>query len=157
MASASHFLHHSHSIVDHAPRTYGSSQAFHRPTHLSHKLAVLMVRARIFMQPPRKLASVGGAIKGRPTRPRPTAGHHIRERQRNIHLPIYHIIPLQAQPHLSRLSCESQLREPNSLSPSLNLPPQTTTCMTEGYRPSIRSLRRSSEWNYKVTSVVQKT
>jgi hypothetical protein len=153
MASASHFLHHSPSIVDHAPRTYGSSQAFHRPTHPSHKLAVLMARARIFIQPPsRKLASVGGAIKGRP---RPTAGHHIRERQRNIHLPIYHIIPLQAQSHPSRLSCESQLREPNSLSPSLNLPPQTITYTTEGYRPPILSLRRNSEWNYKVTSEVQ--
>ena len=68
MASDSHSSHHSHSIIDHAPRTYGSSQAFHRPTHPSHKLAVLMVRARIFMRPPsRKLANVGGAIKGSPT------------------------------------------------------------------------------------------
>jgi len=156
MASVSHSLHHSHSIIDHAPRTYGSSQAFHKPTHSSHKLAVLMVRARIFMRPPsRKLASVGGAIKGRPTRPRPTTGHRTRERQRNIHLPIYHTIPLQAQSHPSQLTCESQLREPNSPSPSLNLLPQTTTYMMEGYRPPILSLRRSSEWNYKVTSEVQ--
>jgi hypothetical protein len=156
MASASRFLHHSHSIIDHAPRTYGSSQAFHRPTHPTHKLAVRMVRARIFMQPPsRKLASVGGAIKGWPTRPRATTGQHIRERQRNIHLPIYHIIPLQAQSHPSRPSCESQLREPNSLSPSLILPPQTITYMMEGYRPPILSLRRSSEWSCKVTSEVR--
>jgi hypothetical protein len=156
MASASHSLHHSHSTIDHAPRTYGSSQAFHRPTQSSHKLAVLTVRARIFMQPPsRELAIVGGAIKGRPTRPRPTTGHRTRERQRNIHLPIYHIIPLQAQFHPSRLSCESRLHEPNSLSPSLNLPPQTITYTMEGYRPPRLSLRRSSEWNYKVTSEVQ--
>lgn len=156
MASASHSLHHSHSIIDHAPRTYGFSQAFHRPTHPTHKLAVRMVRARIFMQPhSRKLASVGGAIKGWPTRPRPTTGHHMREQQRNIHLRTYHIILLQAQTHPSRLSCESQLREPNSLSPSLNLPPQTITCMMEGYRPPIPSLRRSSEWSCKVTSEVQ--
>lgn len=156
MASASHFSHHSHSIIDHAPRTYGSSQAFHKPTHPSHKLAVFMVRARIFMRPPsRKLASVGGAIKGRLTRPRSATGHHMRERQPNIHLPIYHIIPLQAQSHPSRVSCESQLREPNSLSPSLNLPPQTITYMMEGYRPPILSVRRSSEWIYKVTSEVQ--
>src|SRR6266699_6141044 len=107
MASVSHSLHHAHSIIDHAPRTYGSSQAFHRPTHPSHKLAVLMVRARIFMLPPsRKLASVDGAIKGRLTQPRPTTGHYMGERQQNIHLPIYHIIPLQAQSHPSRLSCE---------------------------------------------------
>ena len=155
MASASHSLHHCHSIIDHAPRTYGSSQAFHRPTHSSHKLAALMVRARIFMQPlSRKLANVGGVIKGRPTRPRPTTDHLIRERQRIIHLPIYRIIPLQAQTHPSRPSCESQLREPNSLSPSLNPPLQTITYMTEGYRPLILS-PRSSEWNYKVTSEVQ--
>jgi len=157
MASASHSSHHSHSIIDHAPRTYGSSQAFHRSTHPIPKLVVPMVRARIFMQPPsRRLASVGGAIKGQPTRPPPTTGHHIRERQRNIHSPIYHIIPLQAQPHPSRLSCESQLREPNSLSPSLNLQPQTIMYMMEGYRPPILS-PRSSEWNYKVTSEVQRT
>jgi hypothetical protein len=156
MASASHFLHHSHSIIDHAPRTCGSSPAFHRPTHPSHKLAVLMARARIFMRPPsRKLASVGGAIKGRPTRPRPTTGHHMCERQRNIHLPIHHITPLQAQSHPTRLSCESQLHEPNSLSPSLNLPPQTITYLMEGYRPPVLSLQRSSEWNYRVTSEVQ--
>lgn len=156
MASASHFSHHSHSIIDHAPRTYGFSQAFHRPTHSIHKLAVLMVPARIFMQPPsRELASVDGVIKGRPTRPRPTTGHHMCERQQNIHLAIYHIIPLQAQSHPSRPSCESQLREPNSLSPSLNLPPQTITYMMEGYRPPILSLRRNSEWNCKVTSGVQ--
>ena len=158
MASVSHFLHHFHSITDHAPRTYGSSPAFHRPTHPSHKLAVLMVRAQIFMRPPsRKLASVGGAIKGRPTQPRPTTGHLIRERQRNVHLPIYHITPLQAQTHPSRLSCENQLHEPNSLSLSLNLPPQTITYMMEGYRPPTILSLRSSEWNYKVTSEVQKT
>lgn len=156
MASVSHSLHRSHSIIDHAPRTCGSSLAFHRQTRSSHKLAVLMVHARIFMQPPsRKLASVGGAIRGRPSRPRPTTGHHIRERQRNILLPIYRRIPLQAQAHPSRPSCESQLRVLNSLSLLLNLPPQTITYMMEGYRPPIPSLRRSSEWNYKVTSEVQ--
>lgn len=156
MASVLHSLHHYHSIIDHAPRTYGSSQAFHRQTRSSHKLAVLMVHVRIFMQPPsRKLASVGGAIKGRPTPPRPTIGHHIRERQRNIHFPIYRRIPLQAQPRPSRPSYESQLRVLSSLSPLPNLPPQTITYMMEGYRPPIPSLRRSLEWNYKVTSEVQ--
>ena len=156
MDSASHFLHHSHSIIDHAPRTYGSSQAFHRSTQPIHKLAVLMVRARIFMQPPlREPASVGGAIKAWLTRPRPTTGHHTRERQRNNHLLIYHIIPLQAQSRPSRLSCGSQPHEPSSLSPSPNLPPQTITYMMEECRPPIQSLRRSSEWNYKVTLEVQ--
>ncbi len=153
----SHSLHHSHSIIDHAPRTYGSSQAFHRSTRPSHKLAVFMVRARTFMRPPStKLANVGGAIKGRLTRPPPTTGHHIREQQRNTHLPICRIIPLlQAQSHPSRPSCRSQLREPSSLSLSLTLPPQTITYIMEGYRPPILPLRRSSEWNYKVTSEVQ--
>lgn len=155
MASDSHFLHRSHSITDHAQRIYGSSQGFHS-THPIHKLEALMVRARIFMQPPsRRLASVDGAIKVRPIRPRPTTGHHTCERQQNIHLPIYHIILLQAQSHPSRLSYESQLREPNSLSPSLNLPPQMITYMMEGYRPPIPPLQRSSEWNCKVTSEVQ--
>ncbi len=157
MASASHSLHHSHSIIDHALRTYGSSQAFHSPTRLSHKPAVLKVRAQIFMQHPSiRLAIGGGAIRGQPTWPPPTAGHYIHERQRNIHLLIYRIIPLpQAQSHPSRVPCLSQLREPSSLSPSLTPPLQMIMYMMEGCRLPILPLRRSSGWNYKVTSEVQ--